>query len=115
MLELDEYKLELQKFRKPLEEVKASLDIESKEKRIAELDEAMQQPGFWDDAQKSGQIMKEIKGLKNTIESFNEISQDFEDLETMIEMAEEDGDEELVVETGELLKSFTKRFEDFRI
>ena len=115
VLELDEYKLELQKFRRPLEEVKASLDIESKEKRIAELDEAMQQPGFWDDAQKSGQIMKEIKGLKNTIESFNEISQDFEDLETMIEMAEEDGDEDLVVETGELLKSFTKRFEDFRI
>ena len=87
MLELDEYKLELQKYRQPLQEVKASLDIEGKENRIAELDKAMAEPGFWDDVEKSGQIMKEMKGLKGTIESFNTIRQDFEDLETMIEMA----------------------------
>ena len=115
MLELDEYKLELQKYRQPLQEVKASLDIEGKENRIAELDKAMAEPGFWDDVEKSGQIMKEMKGLKGTIESFNTIRQDFEDLETMIEMAQEDEDDELVKETGEMLRSFVKRFEAFRI
>lgn len=115
MLELDEYKLELQKYRTPLEEVKASLDIEGKQKRIAELDAAMAEPGFWDDVERSGQIMKEIKGLKGTLEMYGNIRQDFEDLETMIEMAEEDSDEELVTETGEMLRSFVKRFEDFRI
>ena len=115
MLELDEYKLELQKFRTPLEEVRESLDVEGKQKRIAELDKAMAEPGFWDDVEKSGQIMKEIKGLKGTIESYDQIKQDFEDLETMIEMAQEENDEELIAETGEMLSSFTKRFEDFRI
>ena len=115
MLELDEYKLELQKFRQPLEEVRDSLDIEAKENRIAELDKAMAEPGFWDDVERSGQIMKEIKGLKGTIESYNQIRQDFEDLETMIEMAQEENDEELITETGEMLRSFSKRFEDFRI
>ena len=115
MLELDEYKLELQKFRTPLEEARESLDVEGKQKRIAELDKAMAEPGFWDDVEKSGQIMKEIKGLKGTIESYDQIKQDFEDLETMIEMAQEENDEELIAETGEMLSSFTKRFEDFRI
>ncbi|MCR4845591.1 MAG: peptide chain release factor 2 [Eubacterium sp.] len=115
MLELDEYKLELQKFRTPLEEVRESLDVEGKQKRIAELDKAMAEPGFWDDVEKSGQIMKEIKGLKGIIESYDQIKQDFEDLETMIEMAQEENDEELIAETGEMLSSFTKRFEDFRI
>ena len=115
MLELDEYKLEIQKYRQPLEEVKASLDIEGKENRIAELDKAMAEPGFWDDVEKSGQIMKEMKGLKGTIESFTTIKQDFEDLETMIEMAQEDDDEELTKEIGEMLRSFVKRFESFRI
>ena len=110
MLELDEYKLELQKFRTPLEEVRESLDVEGKQKRIAELDKAMAEPGFWDDVEKSGQIMKEIKGLKGTIESYDQIKQDFEDLETMIEMAQEENDEELIAETGEMLSSFTKRF-----
>ena len=115
MLELDEYKLELQKYRTPLEEVKDSLDIAGKENRIKELEAVMAEPDFWDDVEKSGQIMKEIKGLKSTIESFESIKTDFEDIETMIAMAEEENDEELVTETGELLKNFKKRFEAFRI
>ena len=61
LLELDEYKLELQKYKQPLEEVKASLDIDGKNQRIAELDASMSEPGFWDDVEKSGQIMKELK------------------------------------------------------
>lgn len=75
----------------------------------------MEAPDFWDDVEKSGQVMKEIKGLKNTIESFDVIKTAYEDIETMIEMAEEDSDEELIQETGELLKDFVKKFEAFRI
>ena len=71
MLELDEYKLELQKYKKPLEEVRDSLDIEAKENRIAELEKAMEASDFWDDVENSGKVMKEIKGLKSTIENYN--------------------------------------------
>lgn len=115
LLELDEYKLELQKYKKPLEEVKASLDIEVKENRIKELEAAMEAPDFWDDIEKSGQTMKEIKGLKGTIEQYNSIKQEFDDIETMIEMAEEENDADLTEETGEMLRGFVKKFEDFRI
>ncbi len=115
MLELDEYKLELQKYKKPLEEVRDSLDIEAKENRIAELEKAMEASDFWDDVENSGKVMKEIKGLKSTIENYNGMKQDYEDIETMIEMADEEGDDDLVAETGELLRSFSKRFEAFRI
>ena len=115
MLEIDEYKLELGKYKIPLGEVKESLDIENKEKRIAELEAGMEAPGFWDDVENSGQIMKEIKGLKSTIESYNELETAYEDIETMIEMANEDADEDLIKETGDMLKDFTERFEAFRI
>ena len=63
---------------------------------------------FWDDVENSGKVMKEIKGLKSTIASFDELQTAFEDIETMIEMAEDEGDEELIKETGEMLRSFTK-------
>lgn len=115
MLELDEYKLELQKYTDPLEEVRKSLDIEGKENRISELSSAMEDAGFWDDVEQSGQVMKEMKGLKNTLDSYKELRQDYEDIETMIEMAEEDGNDELIQETGEMLRSFASRFESFRI
>ena len=75
----------------------------------------MNAPDFWDDTQNSGKVMKEIKGLKTTIASFDELKTAFEDIETMIEMAEDEGDEDLIQETGELLRSFTKKFDAFRI
>ena len=70
---------------------------------------------FWDDVENSGKVMKEIKGLKSTIASFEELQTAFEDIETMIEMAEDEGDEDLTKETGEMLRSFTKKFDAFRI
>ena len=75
----------------------------------------MEAPGFWDDAEKSGLVMKEIKGLKNTIQSYNEIQTAFDDIETMIEMAEEESDDDLVAETGSMLEEFKESFEAFRI
>ncbi len=75
----------------------------------------MEAADFWDDAEKSGQVMKEIKGLKNTIERYNNMETAFDDIATMIEMAEEENDEELVKETGALLSDFTKSFDEFRI
>ncbi len=75
----------------------------------------MEAPGFWDDAEKSGLVMKEIKGLKNTIQSYNEIQTAFDDIETMIEMAEEESDDDLVAETGSMLEEFKENFEAFRI
>ncbi len=75
----------------------------------------MEAPDFWDDIEKSGQIMKELKGLKNTIESYDEMQTAYDDIETMIEMAEEENDEALIQETGELLDGFKKSFEAFRI
>lgn len=56
-----------------------------------------------------------MKNLKDTIGAFQELSSAYEDIETMIEMAEEENDEELIRETGELLSDFVEKFDAFRI
>ena len=75
----------------------------------------MEENGFWDNIEESGRVMKEAKNLKDAIDRFNEIYGSFEDIETMIEMAEEENDEELTVEAGEMLAKFEKDFEEFRV
>ncbi len=75
----------------------------------------MESPGFWDDVDESQKVMKELKGLKGTIEEFESIKTSYEDIETLIEMAEEESDEELVSEIQEASDSFKASFEDFRI
>ena len=61
MIELDQMKQKLLTYEEPLAEVKASLDLESKKKRIEELEMEMEAPGFWDDPDYSNKRTKELK------------------------------------------------------
>ena len=47
MVELDQFKAILNSYAKPLVEVRDSLDLANKEKRIEELERKMEEPDFW--------------------------------------------------------------------
>lgn len=83
--------------------------------QIQLLEGKLEQPGFWDNVSESQNVMKELKNLKDTIEKFEEINTQYEDIETMILLAEEEGDEDLVTEVGELLDSFKESFDTFKV
>ena len=46
MVELDQFKADLQATKQPLKEVSDSLDLHGKRNRIAELEKNMEEPGF---------------------------------------------------------------------
>ncbi len=59
--------------------------------------------------------MQELKGLKSVVESCNELSGKYEDIQTLIEMAGEENDESLLPEIKEELGAFSQKLEDMRI
>lgn len=75
----------------------------------------MQEPGFWEDVEKSQEIMKKGKALKATVETFEALEAEFEDIETMIQMAEEENDSSLIVEIEEMIQHFISDFDSLRI
>lgn len=75
----------------------------------------MEEPNFWDDAEASTAKMKELKELKSDMESFDNLTSMYEDIEAYIELGNEEEDEELVVETKELLDEFVKEFDSLRM
>lgn len=75
----------------------------------------MEEPGFWDDADKSTGYMKELKNLKDTVDEYHKLSQSYEDVETLIEMGYEENDESLIPEIQEMLDEFTEAFDNLRI
>ena len=93
MVLLDQIKYELGQYNEPMEDLSRALGREEKEARVAEIEGLMNQPGFWDDAKQSASLMKEMKGLKSDIERFDKLNASFEDLETLLQMAEEEDDE----------------------
>ena len=56
MVELDQFKYTLSTYETPLKEVRDSLNLEAKIRRIDELDKTMEEPSFWEDAEKSTSI-----------------------------------------------------------
>lgn len=75
----------------------------------------MEEPGFWDDADRSTGYMKELKNLKDTVDDYNKLQQAYEDVETLLEMGYEENDESLIPEIQELLDEFVSEFDNLRI
>ncbi|MEY8266839.1 peptide chain release factor 2 [Lachnospiraceae bacterium 64-25] len=115
MVELDQMKSELQTYKSPLAEVRDSLDLANKSKKIEELEREMEAPGFWDDPEISNQKMKELKNLKDTVETMEGLEAQYEDIETLIEMGYEEEDAELAADIRKELDEFIRTFEDIRI
>ena len=115
IVDLDNCKYELNGLKEPLEELRASLDLENKNERIIELERSMEEPGFWDDPKKSAKTVKELKDMKNGVNGYKNLTGQFEDIETLIEMGmEEDGDEEICTEVRESLEKFKADLESMR-
>ncbi|MDY2698250.1 MAG: peptide chain release factor 2 [Lachnospiraceae bacterium] len=115
MVELDQMKSELQTYKSPLAEVRDSLDLANKSKKIEELEREMEAPGFWDDPDISNQKMKELKNLKDAVETIEGLETQYEDIETLIEMGYEEEDAQLVADIRMELDEFIATFEDIRI
>ena len=114
MVELDQFKYTLSTYDETLKEVKDSLDLEHKERRITELDKSMEEPGFWDDPERSTKTVREAKNLKDTVDGYKHLEQQYEDIQVMIEMGYEENDPAMIPEIQEMLDEFVKELEELR-
>ena len=115
MIELDQLKYSLNSYREPLEKLSGSLGLEEKKERIEQLELDMEAPGFWEDLEESQKVVREVKGLKDQVEGYEGLKGQFEDIETLTEMASEEEDEELAAETQEAFAEFETAYENLRI
>ena len=115
MVELDQFKYTLSTYEKPLQEVRVALNLDAKMKKIDELDRTMEEPSFWEDADKAAKMVKEAKGLKDTVEGFDKLQNQFEEIGLLIEMGYEENDPEIIPEIQEMLDEFVSELEALRL
>ncbi|MFI7844094.1 peptide chain release factor 2 [Dorea amylophila] len=115
MVELDQFKTIMNAYEEPLAEMRDSLDVAGKERRIEELERKMEEPGFWDNPEESQELMKELKNLKELVETIHNLYSSYEDIGLLIEMGYEDEDPEMVKELEEEIHTFEEVFEKLKI
>lgn len=75
----------------------------------------MEEPGFWEDPEKSAKIVQFAKNLKDTVQSYKDLETKFEDIGVMIEMGNEENDPSVIPEVEEMLREFKEKLESMRI
>ncbi len=90
-------------------------DLENKEARIAELDEVMLQPDFWNDQQSAQGVINEANGLKELVNEYRDMQEMQENLEVTLELVKEENDAELQEELVEETMDLNKRLNEYEL
>ncbi|MFD3446538.1 peptide chain release factor 2 [Microbacteriaceae bacterium 4G12] len=114
-MELVEIRQELEKMAKRLADFRGSLDLANKQQRIAELDEEMLAPNFWDDQKAAQVVINEANALKDMVGKFMELNDTFENLEVTYELVKEEYDEELKEELETEVKSLSGEMNEYEL
>lgn len=84
--------------------LKECLDIESKRKKVGELQKQTEAPGFWSDPKAAETFMKNMNAVKTWVTDFDKASTLTDDLDVLYEFAEAsmDGAEDEAAESDEM-------------
>lgn len=75
----------------------------------------MADPNFWQDQEKAKNVIQEVKELKDQVEGFEELNKQYEEIELMLELLEEEEDQDLYQEQIFALKRLNKELDKFEI
>ncbi len=75
----------------------------------------MEMPGIWDDPEAAQAKVKLLNSLKDDISHYQQLIREKEDLETLLEMAQEEPDPEFVPEAQSMMENFRAHFEEMRL
>ena len=98
-------------FKKRISDIKEVLSLDNMYKLIEENEQKMLEPTFWDDSSNATKIVQETNDLKDSINNYNNLAKELEDLETIIELS----DESLFEEAENIINSLNKKIETTEI
>ena len=115
MIILDNQKNELERFRKILADARESIKLDELIAEKKELDAQMAADNLWDDVGKANKVTARIKQVTSKIEKYERMVAQFEDLETLIEMAQEADDEAYIPEIDAEIAAYVPKIEALKL
>ncbi|WP_460326370.1 peptide chain release factor 2 [Paenibacillus sp. YSY-4.3] len=108
-------KQDMREIAKKLSNLRGSLDLDLKHEMIANYEDKMAAPDFWDDNDSAQGIIAEMNAIKSSVDQYEALQQEYDDTALMAELAEEEGDEELAADIGGSVEVLLKKLEDFEL
>ncbi|HLS34655.1 MAG TPA: peptide chain release factor 2 [Bacillota bacterium] len=114
-MDLVEVKQKIDQMGERINNFRGSLDLEEKEAKIKKLETKMAGEGFWDDHQLAQQTIDETNQLKELVNGFVSLQQQYEDAEVTYELISEEADEDLQAELFQEVENLQEKISAFEI
>ena len=115
MVVLDEYKFKLGELSKTLEQANAQMRPEELQTELKGLEDQMSAADFWNDVDAANKVTQRVKSIKGKLERLDKLNGNREDIQTLIEMAEEEDDESIIEEIKTELDELDKKVSALRL
>lgn len=115
MLQFEEQRLRLEENRGELEDLGEALGVARLKEEIPRLEEETAVENFWSDLTNSQKVLQKISQMKSRVQTYETLVADFEDTMSLIELADEEGDESLLEEVTEGVDRILKTISDLRL
>jgi peptide chain release factor 2 len=115
LLEFDELKLRLESLRGGVGELGEALGLESAKKEVLELEEETARQDFWNDVENSQRVLQKIRQMKDKIAEYEKLRSDYEDIITLTDIANEEGDQSEYPELAAAAKAVEERLEAMKL
>ncbi|NBI27744.1 peptide chain release factor 2 [Chengkuizengella marina] len=110
-----EVKQDMREIANRITQLRGSLDLDLKQEQIANYEEKMSAPDFWDDQNKAQKVISEVNAIKSVVEQFEGLATESDDTMLMLELAEEEKDESLVSDIIESIKQLQQKLENYEL
>lgn len=75
----------------------------------------MAAPDFWDDNERAQSLIAELNGVKAVVDQYEALRQEYEDVQLMLELAEEEKDEALADEIAGNIEQLSDKMSNFQL
>jgi peptide chain release factor 2 len=106
-----DFDTEIKQLQSTMHTIEQVLDLDAMRAEIADLGEQVAAPDLWDDQDNATRVTGRLSALQGEVDRFTELAQRLEDLEIMVELGREEGDEASLAEAEAELAKIKKTVE----
>jgi peptide chain release factor 2 len=106
---------DLADLRRRVDAARDYLAIEPARARIVDLEAEVSLPGLWDDQERARKVTGDLARARDDVELFDGLQAEISDLETLAELAREEGDESLEPEIDEGIQRLAARLDELEL
>lgn len=109
-----DFAAEIRDLRSTYASVEAVTDVAALEQEIAELSQQATAPDLWDDQERAQKVTSQLSHKQSKMDRLKKLNERIDDLEVMVQLAEEEDDQDTRDGTVEELESIRKALSTLR-